>query len=290
MLQPSLPLWLMYIESEIGFILPKAQHQWLINAIFAVADKLNLTTSGLYQRVQYDDVAYQMLIDNVVIAETRFFRDKNSLTYIGELYEEHLNKQTTETFSVLSVGCSTGQEVWSIAMVLDSKKQFHQKLINNTKNLSQYQLFGVDVSQTSVMCAKTADYPARVKQEVPVVYQHYLTPIMLTEELGVQTVGWHIHEKLHEQTTFACCNVFDKHALLRLFEQSNVNKPKVIICQNMLIYFRRFDQRDILSRLVAWLDEGGYLILGAGDGLFWQHEQMQRVMHPMVNVWQKTTR
>lgn len=287
MLQPSLPLWLSYIESQIGFILPKAQHQWLTNAILAVAEQLNISTDGLYQRIHYDDVVYQTLIDSVVIAETRFFRDQQSLMYVGELYERHINRQSATPFSVLSVGCSTGQEVWSLAMVLDSKKQLHQKLINNPKITPDYQVMGVDVSQTSVNCAKMADYPAKIRQEVPTVYQHYLTPIMLTEEVGAQTVGWHVHKKLHEHTAFAYCNAFDKHALGRLFEHHPTHKPNVIVCQNMLIYFRRFDQRDILDRLVALLNHGDYLILGAAEAWFWQPKEMQKVSHANVNVWKK---
>lgn len=290
MLQPSLSFWLTYIESQIGFILPKAQHQWLTNAVFAVADKLNLTTDGLYQRIHYDDVVLQALIDAVVIPETRFFRDNNSLSYIGELYDEYMDRQVASNqvsdFSVLSVGCSTGQEVWSIAMVLESKKHLKQKLLNH-KILPNYTLLGVDVSQASVNYAQTADYSARIRQEVPTVYRHYLTPIMLTEETGVQTVGWHIHQALHERTTFACCNVFDRQALLRLFDTPTAKKPNVIVCQNMLIYFRRFDQRDILDRLVSLLNQGDYLILGAAEAWFWQHQDMKKLSHSTVNVWQK---
>lgn len=286
-LQPSLPLWIAYIESQIGFILPKTQHQWLINAILSVADRLNMTTDALYQRIRYDGVAYQALIDAVVIAETRFFRDKHSLSYIGELYDEHLQRQSVEPFSVLSVGCSTGQEVWSIAMLLDSRKQLHSKLIHDSKAVSDYEIMGIDVSQTSVGIAKTADYPARIKQEVPAIYQHYLTPIMLTEEMDVQTVGWHIHQKLHDKTSFACCNVFDNKAVKQLFEQHPTKRPKVIVCQNMLIYFRRFDQRDILDRLTSLLRQGDYLILGAAEAWFWQHQDMKKLSHATVNVWQK---
>lgn len=283
MLQPSLPLWLDYIESQIGFMLPKAQHQWLINAIVAVAEKLSMTTTELYQKIHHDKVVYQILIDAVVIAETHFFRDKNSLQYIGDLYDKHLRQSILKSFSVLSVGCSTGQEVWSLAMMLDSKKQLHDKFGHAT---SAYHVMGVDVSQTSLAYAKTGNYPVRAKQEVPAVYQHYLTPMVITEDLDVQTVGYSVHQRLREWTTFGYGNVFDKISFERAFV-GQIHSFKVIVCQNMLIYFRRFDQRDILDRLVSLLEEGGYLVLGAAEAWFWQHEAMQKLSHPTVNVWQK---
>lgn len=159
--------------------------------------------------------------------------------------------------------------------------------MSGDKLLPEYEILGVDVSQASIGVAKMADYPTRSKQEVPTVYQHYLAPIMLTEEVGVQTVGWHIHQKLHERAMFACCNIFDGNAIKQLFAEHPTKHPKVIVCQNMLIYFRRFDQRDILDRLTSLLRQGDYLILGAAEAWFWQHQDMKKLSHATVNVWQK---
>jgi len=53
----------------------------------------------------------------------------------------------------------------------------------------------------------------------------------------------------------------------------------VIFCQNVLIYFKKFDRRDILEALVQRLELGGILVLGPGEMLDWQHPQMRRVDH-----------
>ena len=56
-------------------------------------------------------------------------------------------------------------------------------------------------------------------------------------------------------------------------------KLQVIFCQNVLIYFRQFDRRDILDALVQRLDWGGLLVLGPGEMADWDHPAMRRVKH-----------
>lgn len=61
----------------------------------------------------------------------------------------------------------------------------------------------------------------------------------------------------------------------------------MIICQNVLLYFRKFDQRDILTRLAAQCALGGYIVLAPGEALFWRPSNMRRIAHPQINAWQK---
>ncbi|HAR75733.1 MAG TPA: chemotaxis protein CheR, partial [Psychrobacter sp.] len=58
-------------------------------------------------------------------------------------------------------------------------------------------------------------------------------------------------------------------------------------CQNVLLYFRKFDQRDILARLSNQCALGGYIILAPGEALFWRPSNMRRIAHPQINAWQK---
>ena len=61
----------------------------------------------------------------------------------------------------------------------------------------------------------------------------------------------------------------------------------VIFCQNLLIYFREFDQRDLLARFVKRCRVGGYLLLAPGEAMSWQHPLMKRVKRTDINAWQK---
>lgn len=70
-------------------------------------------------------------------------------------------------------------------------------------------------------------------------------------------------------------------------KNTGLSKHQIIICQNVLIYFRKFDQRDILAYFVRSLAVGGYLLFAPNEAMFWQHPNMRRVDDGQVNAWQK---
>ena len=86
--------------------------------------------------------------------------------------------------------------------------------------------------------------------------------------------------RLHKQVRFMWHNVFTQ-------EPATEHLQQIIICQNVLIYFRQFDQRDILTRLTAQCALGGHIILAPGEALSWRPSNMRRVIHSQVNAWQK---
>jgi chemotaxis protein methyltransferase CheR/type IV pilus assembly protein PilK len=66
-----------------------------------------------------------------------------------------------------------------------------------------------------------------------------------------------------------------------------VHLQQVIVCQNRLLYFRKFDRRDILVRLSKQGALGGYIIVALGEALSWRPSNMRRIAHPHLNAWQK---
>lgn len=281
-MQIELPLWLDYIERQIGFILPKNQHQWLTNAINGTAIKHGLTVEELYDQVQDDEGIRQSLFDSVLIAESRFFRDMAALDFVAECYKTHLDNNKNEPFSVVSVGCSTGQEAWSLAMVLE--KTYRTVRGSHIVTPANYRVLGLDVSQTSLKAAKNAVYSTLSLANIPEQYHEYTKQVEQDGEIVWQPIA-----DLQTHVEFMWCNVFLPTGLNDSLQASGFRylHPNIIICQNMLIYFRRFDQRDILGRMVDLLTDGGHLILSAVDGAFWRHERMQRLHHDGANIWHK---
>lgn len=281
-MQIELPLWLDYIERQIGFILPKNQHQWLSNAINGTAVKHGLTFGELYEQVQDDEEVRQSLFDSVLIAESRFFRDMAALDFVVEQYKKHLTANRNELFSVVSVGCSTGQEAWSLAMVLE--KAYRTVRGNHIVTPANYRVLGLDVSKTSLTAAKNATYSTTSLHNIPEEYHEYTKQIEKDGEIVWQPIA-----DIQNHVDFVWCNVFLPTGLSDSLKASGFRylHPHIIICQNMLIYFRRFDQRDILGRMVDLLTDGGHLVLSAVDGAFWRHERMQRLHHDGANIWYK---
>ena len=274
----ELPRWQGYIEKEIGLVMPKRQNRWVYNAILELAKTNNLSIAELWQAVQTNRLLRQQLFDSVLIIESRFFRHLPSLNYVAALAKEyaqtppqpsHLSQSSPHLpFRVWSVGCASGQEVWSLAMMLENSQ------------VDNYAILGSDVSLTAIKCAKQAYYSGRDLSLIPMQYHKYTQNIDTDDAKAHSIKHWKVADELYAKVKFAQHNVMTRSVPTPF-------KQQVIICQNMLIYFRQFDQRDILAKLVDQCMIGGHLILAPGEALFWQHPKMQRLTHDSVNVWQK---
>ncbi len=310
--------WQRYIEKKIGFVLPDEQFQWLLNAVERTAAENTLSLSQLWDAVQTDNQLNQQLLDTVLIPESRFFRHQPSIDFVTALAAQYCQQsrhscvedclerpvgsrvdrnvdKNNQPFRIWSVGCSTGQEVWSLAMSLTAS------------HIANYKILGSDVSQQALHRARTGQYDQRQQQLIPFAYQRFMQSVVLSEQKDRQTVSqrqvdmnsqevprlvldsavpnknlatWQITPQLHEHVDFIWHNIFTK-------DPATLHLQHVILCQNMLIYFRQFDQRDILTRLAAQCELGGHIILAPGEALFWRPSNMRRVTHSKVNVWQK---
>lgn len=272
----NLVFWRRYIEQKIGFVLPTAQERWLVNAVLAVMKELDMDEETLVANLN-DLSICQKLIDAILIPETRFFRDRQVVDYVADAFEKHLQAHLDNPipFVVASIGCSTGQELWSLAVALEYKRTAYSKLYNRT--VSDFELLGVDASQRSLTIAKTATYNERAFAQIPNPYRRFWR---MTNE------HWQIMPAIQKKAQFVNCNVYDEHEFYKKLSH-HAQKLSLVLCQNMLIYFRRFDQKDILFRMTHLIKPDGLLVLGAGEGLFWQQPNMKRLSGITVNVWQK---
>ncbi|ERL56019.1 CheR family methyltransferase [Psychrobacter aquaticus] len=291
--------WQRYIEQEIGFVLPDIQLQWLINAIDHTALSYGLTAQKLWYQLPNNDEIRQKLLDKVLIHESRFFRHIPSIDFATQCALQHqqptaiadtdsnndsINEHgADELFRIWSVGCARGQETWSLAMSLAAEQ------------LTNYAILGTDVSQQAVLKARLGQYEQRQQSLIPQHCQQFVQPLQnanainesdtldsssFKETRASTQMHWQVAPILQQYVRFALHNIFEQ-------EPPTTHLQHVIICQNMLLYFRKFDQRDILARLSKQCALGGYIILAPGEALFWRPSNMRRIAHPQVNVWQK---
>ena len=288
--------WQRYIEQETGFILPDVQLKWLLNAIEHTALSYQLTTTNLWHELSKNSEIRQHLLDKVLIHESRFFRYMPSIEFVTQCALQHQRQQpdftnigssteknADELFRIWSVGCASGQEAWSLAMSLASEQ------------LVDYAILGTDISQKGIATAVLGQYDKRQQLLIPPNCQQFIQPLQTNhsikksnpcdsstakETMTSKQVHWQIEPTLQESVSFALHNVIEQ-------KPPTPHLQHVIVCQNMLLYFRKFDQRDILARLSEQCALGGYIILAPGEALFWRPSNMRRIAHPQVNVWQK---
>ena len=299
--------WQRYIEQEIGFILPNVQRKWLVNAVTQTALSYGLTILQLWQQLPINHELRQQFLDKVLIHESRFFRHQPSIEFVTECALQHQRRQlandsnvnsnvasnannsddigANELFRIWSVGCASGQETWSLAMSLAAKQ------------LTHYTILGTDVSEQALKKARLGQYDKRQQALIPPHCQQFIQPLRqasVIEALRFAPVAtntkqiirnsvnahWQVMPTLKQQVRFTLHNIINQ-------EPPTPHLQQVIVCQNMLLYFRKFDQRDILARLSEQCALGGYIILAPGEALFWRPSNMRRIAHPQINAWQK---
>jgi chemotaxis methyl-accepting protein methylase len=130
-----------------------------------------------------------------------------------------------------------------------------------------------DISHDALEVGKKALYHRNRFTNVPAEYiENYLQE--------VDTDHYLVNESLRKRICFNRLNLIN-------LDSSSVGKMEIIICQNVLIYFKRETRLIILNQLVEHLVPGGFLILGAGEITGWQHPQVNPMPYDGVLAFQR---
>jgi len=211
---------------------------------------LGLSSFGeYYQLLRYEERGRAELdeaIDLVTINETYFLREVYQLrAYKDEILPAlravpHLR----ERLSVWSAGCSTGEEVYSIAMLTRESGLFPGRVVR---------VFGSDISRRCVAHARRGVYGPSAFRAMPTeLRRRYFTE---------QPDGAHVTDDLRSICQFGHMNLLDTP------RSSVVGRVDVIFCRNVLIYFDDASRRRVIEMFYERLLPGGYLLLGHSESL-----------------------
>lgn len=254
--------WVALLEARTGIALPASRKTFLVTNLNIRMRELGVTDYGQYYEYILDgsrgQIEWETLIDRLTVHETRFFRDMHALDLITDTYlKERINEVSSPyTFNVWSVGCATGEEPYSLAMVIDDAlMQYGQGYY--------FAVTASDVSRIALNTGRNAIYHInRIKNIPEDITRRYLRPV---DADHVQ-----VCETLKQRVCFA-------HTNLLQLENQKVGMMDIIICQNVLIYFKREMRGELLSRLIAYLKPNGLLILGAGEVFGWTHDELEQL-------------
>jgi chemotaxis protein methyltransferase CheR len=189
------------------------------------------------------------IIDAITTNETLFFRDtapfnllRNKL--VPELIDRRTKANSKLPIRIWSAACSTGQELYSIAIVL-------KELLGDPARYN-FRLFGTDISDEAVSRASKGIFS-------PVEISRGLDDNLRTKYFRPVAGGWQIRDELRALASF-------KHVNL-MKELSALGKFDVIFCRNVAIYFSDRDRIQLFQRLERALEPGGALIVGAMESL-----------------------
>lgn len=209
--------------------------------------KLSVTTLLSYlQVVDGDPRELAELLSAVTIHHTTWFRELPHFERIKQ-WAGAAAQRGPVTFEVLSAGCSTGEEVYSLALVLES--------IRAASPNFDYRVEGWDVDPVSIRNAKACIYPIGVRSAIPDAYSRFLL-IGHGKSAGYFTLDKAIRDRCR----------FRQKSLVE-HEAQVERKFHAIFCRNVLIYFTPAQVNDIIRYLMRFLLEDGTLSLGHSESI-----------------------
>ena len=192
------------------------------------------------QRRALEKQVVEALLNN----ETYFFRDKPTFDQLPEAILPELARKRagTRRLSIWCAGCSTGQEVHSVAMLFaDHPERWQGWTID---------LLGTDISERAIAVARGGLY---TQFEI----QRGLGVIEMLRHFDETKGGWQIKDETRKIARFQHHNV--------LSEPPGRGRFDLVLCRNVLLYFDQPTREKAFARLASALAPSGYLMLGAGE-------------------------
>ena len=203
------------------------------------------------------------LAQETLISVTEFFRDKNAFEALAEQAKVLLGgKNSGEEVRIWVVGCATGEEAYSLAMVFSS-------LIDESGRQLKLQIFASDIDNNALAFARRGVYNQAAVAELPGAY--------LKRYFQVIGNGYEVTKALRDCVTFARQDIAIDPPFLRL---------DVVTCRNVMIYFNADLQAKVLAILRYALRDDGLLFLGRSetvnqqDSLFTALDRKARLYRP----------
>ena len=222
---------------------------------YSVAERLRESGAcdvSSYLALLDDPAEKQRLLDEVTIQETHFFRNPPQVralrTYVLPELLRHADAHGRR-LRIWSAGCSTGEEPYSIAMMV-------RELLPSTSGWD-VKVLASDVSSRALDAARTGRYGARAVQMA--------TPEQLARFFQPSPDGGHeVRPEVRELVEFRHHNLVTEPVPYAPSERIDL-----VLCRNVTIYFARDTTRALMQRLHHSLRDGGYLFLGHSETL-WQ--------------------
>lgn len=239
-----------FLQDACGILLGDNKQYLVKSRLRRIMEENKLSTLGdLLERVKRTGRSSlkEVVIDAMTTNETLWFRDNHPFRILQEkLLPEFGDKKSAQSLRIWSAACSTGQEPYSVAMIIEEFRRQRPGKLRDVK------ITATDISKSVLEVARRGEYEmiAIGRGLSPERQKQFFTPAM--------NGSWQIRPQIKSMVEFRELNLLERYML---------GKFDIVLCRNVLIYFSAELKKDILTRIHATLNPGGYLILGASESL-----------------------
>ncbi len=245
------------VKKNSGIYLTEDKDYLLETRLLPLLRKLNLTTLGeLVTKLKsnLDKNIVAEIVDAMTTNETSFFRDLRPFNVMRDVMFPEIiaKKKPGETIRILSAACSSGQEAYSIALMI---------LENQTKwNGAKFSIHGVDIDNTILTKARDGLYTQfEVQRGLPIT--------MMLKYFTQEDERWRMKPEVKQMVSFSQGNLMEKSISGGPFD--------IVLCRNVLIYFEEALKKQVIASLLMNLRPEGFFIIGASESGFGLNSDIQ---------------
>ncbi len=196
-------------------------------------------------RARRDERLITQVVDVMTTNETFFFRDKTPFDHLKDaIFPVLAQARRGSRIRIWCAACSTGQEPYSIAMMLDQNPALTGGV--------PVEIVATDISDRCLERARQGLFTQfEVQRGLPIqMLMHYFTQ---------QDDHWRISERLRQMVSFRKMNLIEPAYNLGQFD--------IVFCRNVLIYFDGPTKGAVLDRIASTMNPGGFLLMGAAESI-----------------------
>ncbi len=242
-----------FIYNQYGIKLPPVKKTMLESRLQKRLTSLQLSSFKEYCDYVFSPQGQQEelvhMINLVTTNKTDFFREPAHFNYLEtQVLPEFVSHNPGKPLKVWSAGCSSGEEVYTLAMVLSEYSERNP--------LTNFSIYGTDISTHVLNKAITAIYTEERSLDIPLPLKRKY--FLKSKDATKKTVR--VGPQLRSKVQFERLNFMDDH-----FEVPFVFD--IIFCRNVIIYFDKITQEKVINRLCSKLKPGGYFFLGHSESI-----------------------
>lgn len=228
-----------WVHREVGIDLTAYKPEQLNRRIESLRTRIGVANLEEYSKlIKNDDEQRQKFLDFITINVTEFYRNPELFSQLGKIIQEDVLVEN-KRLKIWSAACSIGCEPYSVAMLLDK-----------LSGVERYSIIATDIDNTILNKAKSGKFlNTEMKNIGPLDIQKYFT-----QEGNVYTISNDIISKV----------IFKKHDLILDRYEKDFD---LILCRNVVIYFKNETKDEIYRKFSESLKSGGLLFVGATESI-----------------------
>lgn len=252
--QKSFERFALYITKELGIKMPESKITLVQSRLLRRARELRLRSIDEYGEYFFagtDESEREYFINAITTNKTDFFREPEHFDFLMKTVMPALSRSAKERMSQLNVwsaACSSGQEPYTLAMVLSEYAQQNPGF--------DFAIFGTDVSTRVLERARKAIYEESLTGPIPEALR--MKYLLRSKDRNSQLVR--IAPTLRARVGFHQLNFMDDDYRIQ-------NMFDLVFCRNVLIYFDRRTQESVIRKICRYIYPGGYLFVGHSESL-----------------------